>query len=64
VLKAIFSKSQGRYVPQLAAHAPEMLEYPAKLHQYDPKLQLDELIALANLARKVNLDEDVTVPRH
>ena len=61
VIKAIFKRvTAANLLPQLAAQAPEMLQILEKSVKIDPKLQLDEIIALANLARRVNMDEDVT----
>ncbi|HNT77780.1 MAG TPA: LCP family protein [Anaerolineae bacterium] len=61
VIKAIFKQvTKADMLPQLAAQAPDMLQILQNSIKIDPKLQLDELIALANLARKVNMDEDVT----
>ncbi len=61
VIKAIFKRvTEANMLPQLAAQAPEMLQILEKSIKIDPKLRLDEIIALANLARRVNLDEDVT----
>jgi len=60
VIKAIFKRITGAdMLPKLAAEAPEMLQILEKSIKIDPKLRLDEIIALANLARRVNLDEDV-----
>lgn len=61
VIQAIVKRvTEANMLPQLAAQAPEMLQLLEKSVKIDPKLQLDELIALANLARRVNMDEDVT----
>ncbi len=61
VIKAIFKRvTEANMLPQLAAQAPEMLQILEKSVKIDPNLQLDEIIALANLARRVNMDEDVT----
>ncbi len=61
VIKAIFKRvTEANMLPQLAAQAPEMLQILEKSIKIDPKLRLDEIIALANLARRVNLDKDVT----
>ncbi|MFN2111439.1 MAG: LCP family protein, partial [Anaerolineae bacterium] len=61
VIKAIFERvTEANMLPQLAAQAPEMLQILEKSVKIDPKLQLDEIIALANLARHVDMDKDVT----
>jgi LCP family protein required for cell wall assembly len=61
VIKAIFERvTEADLLPQLAAQAPEMLQILEKSVKIDPKLQLDEIIALANLARRVDMDKDVT----
>jgi hypothetical protein len=61
VIKAIFKRvTEANMLPQLAAQAPEMLQLLEKSVKIDPKLQLDEIIALANLARRVDMDKDVT----
>ncbi|MGC9396622.1 MAG: LCP family protein [Anaerolineae bacterium] len=61
VIKAIFKRvTEANMLPQLAAEAPEILQILQKSVKIDPQLQLDEMIALANLARSVNMDEDVT----
>ena len=60
VIKAILKRvTEANLLPQLAAQAPEMLQILEKSVKIDPKLQLDEIIAMANLARRVNMDEDV-----
>lgn len=61
VIKAIFKQvTKANMFPQLATQAPEMLEILESSIKIDPKLQLDELIALANLAQRVDMDNDVT----
>jgi len=61
VIKAIFKRiTEADMFPQLATQAPEILQILEKSVKIDPKLQLDEIIALANLARRVNMDEDIT----
>jgi LCP family protein required for cell wall assembly len=58
VIKAIFKRvTEANMLPQLAAQAPEMLQLLEKSVKLDPKLQLDEVIALGALATKVNMDE-------
>jgi len=57
VIKAIFKRvTEANLLPQLAAQAPEMLQLLEKSVKLDPKLQLDEVIALGALATKVDLD--------
>ncbi|HOU14698.1 MAG TPA: LCP family protein [Anaerolineae bacterium] len=61
VIKAIFKRvTEANMLPQLAAQAPEMLQILEKSVKIDPKLKLNEIIALANLARRVNMEQDVT----
>ncbi len=58
VIKAIFKRvTEANLLPQLAAQAPEMLQLLEKSVKLDPKLQLDEVIALGALATKVDLDK-------
>lgn len=60
VVKAIMKQVvRARMVPQLAARAPEIWDVVQKSVKLDPNLQLDEIIALANLATQVDLDNDV-----
>ncbi len=61
VIKAIFKRiTEANMLPQLATQAPEILQILEKSVKIDPKLQLDEIIALANLGRRVNMEKDVT----
>ena len=58
VIKAVFKRvTEANLLPQLASQAPEMLQLLEKSVKLDPKLQLDEIIALGALATKVNMDE-------
>lgn len=60
VIQAIFKQvTKADLLPQLAAQAPEMLQILEHSIKIDPRLQLDELIALANLARRVDMENDV-----
>ncbi len=57
VIEAILERvSDARLLPQLAAQAPEILDVVEGSVRLDPDLQLDEIIALANLATKVDRD--------
>ncbi len=61
VIKAIVKRvTEANLLPQLAVQAPELLQILEKSVKIDPKLQLEEIIALANLARRVDLEKDVT----
>lgn len=58
VIRAILERvTRVDILPQLAARAPEIVALVANSAKVDPNLQLDEIIALANLATKVDLDE-------
>ncbi len=72
VIKAIFKRvTDLNLLPQLVARAPELLEMVRDSAKVDPNLQLDELIALANLATQVKpedihfyvIDETCTLPK-
>jgi len=57
VVLAIFKRiTKLNMLPQLATQAPELLKVLGDSVLLDPKLQLDELIALANLTRQVETD--------
>ncbi len=57
VILAVFQRVRQRnMLPQLAIQAPELLNVLGHSVKLDPKLQLDEIIALANLALKVDQD--------
>ncbi|HOT92293.1 MAG TPA: LCP family protein [Anaerolineae bacterium] len=61
VIKAIVKRvTEANMLPQLAVQAPEILQILEKSVKIDPKLQLEEVIALANLARRVDIEKDVT----
>ena len=58
IIKAVFKRvTEANLLPQLASQAPELLQILEKSIKLDPKLQLDEIIALAALAVKVNADD-------
>ncbi|MGC9520261.1 MAG: LCP family protein [Anaerolineae bacterium] len=57
VIEAIMERvTDAKLLPQLASQAPEILEVIEGSVKVDPDLQLDEIIALANLATKVDPD--------
>lgn len=58
VVLAIFDRiTQLNLLPQLATQAPELMRVLGTSVRIDPKLQLDEMIAMANLGVKVNRDD-------
>jgi len=58
VIKAILKRvTDAKMLPQLAARAPEIWQLVEDYTKLDPDLQLDEIIALANLATQVDFDE-------
>lgn len=59
VIRAIVEQVKHVGIAQLAARAPEIVQMVEGSVKIDPNLQLDEIIALAVLAAKVNMDEDV-----
>lgn len=60
VIEAVMEQvTDSGMVPQLAARAPEMWATLDDSVKLDPDLQLDEIIALAHLATKLDLDADV-----
>jgi LCP family protein required for cell wall assembly len=57
VITAIFDRvTSFNLLPQLAIQAPDILNILENSVKIDPKLQLDEVIALANLGTQVDLD--------
>jgi hypothetical protein len=57
VIRAVLDKvTDAQMLPQLAARAPEIWQIVEDSVKLDPNLQLDEIIALANLATQVDLD--------
>ncbi|MBN2003296.1 MAG: LCP family protein [Anaerolineae bacterium] len=60
VIRAVLKRvSESNMWPQLFSQAPEMLTLLQSSVKLDPQLQLDEVIALANLAKDVDFDNDV-----
>ncbi len=58
VIRAILERvTDARMLPQLAARAPEIYQLVQDSVQLDPRLQLDEVIALANLATQVDPED-------
>jgi len=58
VIKAVFKRvTEANLLPQLASEVPEILQILEKSVKLDPKLQLDEIIALGALAVKINADD-------
>ena len=58
VIRAILKQvTATKTLPQLAARAPEIWKTVEDSTKIDPNLQLDEIIALANLATQVNPDD-------
>ncbi|MBN1247155.1 MAG: LCP family protein [Anaerolineae bacterium] len=58
VMRAILEQvTNTRKLPQLAARAPEIWQTVEHSTKLDPDLQLDEIIALANLATQVDPDD-------
>jgi len=57
VIKAILKRvTDAKMLPQLAGRAPEIWQLVEEYTKLDPDLQLDEVIALANLATQVDFD--------
>ncbi len=60
VIRAVLKRvSDSNMWPQLFSQASEMLTLLQNSVKLDPQLQLDEVIALANLAKDVDFDNDV-----
>ncbi len=58
VIKAILDRlSEPSRLPQLAARSPEIIQMVEDSVAIDPNLQLDEIIALAALAREVDTEK-------
>lgn len=59
VVRAIVAQVKSVGIPQLAARAPEIIQMVEGSVKIDPNLQLDEIIALAVLASKVDMEHDI-----